>query len=306
MSHQSRPFTFVLGLAGALALAAPASAQDTAVQESVSPQATAPQPDEVVARIGDREFTNADVAIAAEDISETLNQLPAQQRKSYILTYLADLERIAGKAEEAGVQDREGFQQRMQYMRNRALMETYLQQLGQDAATDEAARELYKTTVTEAEPQEEVRASHILVPTEEEANDLKQQLDEGADFAELAKEHSQDPGSAPKGGDLGYFGKEQMVPAFSEAAFSLEPGTVSDPVESQFGWHIIKVQDKREQEPPAYDEVEGQLKQMLARQAQRDEIMALREQSKLEVVGQESGGEAGASGDAPEGESSSQ
>ncbi len=304
MSHSSRPFTVALGLAGALLLSTAGHAQDSGNAASQQPAAAQEQDkgadaqSDVVATLGDRKFTNADVAIAAEDLSDTLQQLPADQREAYLLTYLADLQRIADAARKANVQDDPGFKQRMQYMRDRTLMEAYLQQVGEQAATDEAAHKLYDEKIASAEPQQEVRASHILVPTEEEAKKLKKQLDEGADFAELAKENSKDPGSAPKGGDLGYFTADQMVPEFSDKAFALEPGQVSDPVQSQFGWHIIKLQDKREKEKPSYDDVEAQLKSTLARQAQRDVIMALREKSQLQVVGQDGSDLAGEGQDA--------
>ncbi|OZU87918.1 foldase [Virgibacillus indicus] len=105
----------------------------------------------------------------------------------------------------------------------------------------------------------EIKAQHILVEDEETANEVKKKLDEGGDFAELAKEYSTD-GSAEQGGDLGYFSKGKMVPEFEEAAFSLEPGEVSDLVQSQHGFHIIKVNDKRQvEEPTKYEDVKDDI-----------------------------------------------
>lgn len=284
--NANRQLTIALGLAGALVVGPAAFAQDSAAPAQQA-QAGAQDGGEVIARLGDREFTSADIAVAAEDLAETLQQLPADQREAYLLTYLADLERIADAARAASVQDDPAFKSRLQYMQDRTLMETYLQQVGEQAATDAAAQALYQENIGGTEPQQEVKARHILVPSEEEAQTLKQQLDDGADFAKLAEENSKDPGSSPQGGDLGYFTQDQMVPEFSETAFALEPGAVSDPVESQFGWHIIKVEDKRDKEKPSFEQVEGQLKQVLARQAQRDLIMSLREENKIELLGQD-------------------
>src|SRR4029077_20899689 len=129
--------------------------------------------------------------------------------------------------------------------------------------------------------EEEVHARHILVPTEDEAKAILAQLKGGTDFATLAKEKSKDPGSA-EGGDLGYFGKEQMVPEFAEVAFKLEKGQVSDPVKTQFGWHIIKVEDKRTKPVPEFDKVKEQVETYVVRKAQADYIHKLQESAKIE------------------------
>ena len=121
--------------------------------------------------------------------------------------------------------------------------------------------------------------------TEEEAKAVKAELDKGADFAKLAKEKSKDPG-ASDGGDLGFFTKEQMVPEFSKVAFALEPGRISDPVKTQFGWHIIKVEEKRNRKPPEFDKVKPQIEQYVTRKAQADYVAKLREAAKVERLDQ--------------------
>jgi peptidyl-prolyl cis-trans isomerase C len=126
-----------------------------------------------------------------------------------------------------------------------------------------------------------VHARHILVPTEEEAKKIEDQLKKGADFAELAKKESKDPG-ASDGGDLGFFTKEQMVPEFSKVAFELEPGKISDPVKTQFGWHIIKVEEKRARKAPDFDQVKPQIEQYVTRKAQAEYVAKLRETAKVE------------------------
>jgi peptidyl-prolyl cis-trans isomerase C len=142
-----------------------------------------------------------------------------------------------------------------------------------------------KTVYADASKQitseQEVHARHILVPTEDEAKKIEDELKKGADFVELAKKESKDPG-ASDGGDLGFFTKEQMVPEFSKVAFALEPGKISDPVKSQFGWHIIKVEEKRARKAPAFDEVKPQVEQFVTRKAQAEYVAKLREAAKVE------------------------
>ncbi len=127
-------------------------------------------------------------------------------------------------------------------------------------------RKVYDEAIGQMKKEPEVRARHILVETEDEAKAVVAELKKGADFAELAKTKSKDPGSAD-GGDLGYFTKDQMVPEFSEVAFKLDKGALSDPVKSQFGWHVIKVEDKRERQPPEFDKVKDQLESFVVRKS---------------------------------------
>ena len=128
---------------------------------------------------------------------------------------------------------------------------------------------------------QEVHARHILVETEDDAKAIAAELKKGADFAELAKKKSKDPG-ASDGGDLGFFTKDQMVPEFSAVAFTLEPGKISDPVKSQFGWHIIKVEEKRNRQAPAFEQVKAQIETYVTRKAQADYVAKLREAAKVE------------------------
>jgi peptidyl-prolyl cis-trans isomerase C len=142
-------------------------------------------------------------------------------------------------------------------------------------------KKVYDDAAKQISGQEEVHARHILVPTEEEAKKIEEQLKKGADFAELAKKESKDPG-ASDGGDLGFFTKDQMVPEFSAAAFALEPGKISAPVKSQFGWHIIKVEEKRPRKPPEFAQVKPQIESFVTRKAQADYVAKLRAEAKVE------------------------
>ena len=142
-------------------------------------------------------------------------------------------------------------------------------------------KKVYEEASKQITGEAEVHARHILVETEDEAKAIAEELKKGADFADLAKKKSKDPG-ASDGGDLGFFTKEQMVPEFSAVAFVLEPGKISDPVKSQFGWHIIKVEEKRNRKAPDFEQVKPQIETYVTRKAQADYVAKLREAAKVE------------------------
>jgi peptidyl-prolyl cis-trans isomerase C len=143
-------------------------------------------------------------------------------------------------------------------------------------------RKVFDDAVKQMKPEEEVHARHILVETEDEAKAVKEELDKGGDFAALAKSKSKDPGAAAEGGDLGFFSKDQMVPEFAEAAFKLDKGQTSDPVKSSFGWHIIRIEEKRTKPLPEFDQVKPQLETYVQRKAQTEFLAKLRETAKIE------------------------
>jgi foldase protein PrsA len=138
-----------------------------------------------------------------------------------------------------------------------ALMEPYID------ITEDEVLQYFIQNKEEFDTSEQVNASHILVDTEEEARDIKQQLDDGGDFAELAAEYSKDASNAQQGGALGFFGKGRMVAPFEEAAFSMEPGEISDPVQTDFGFHIIRVEDKTEAQETKLEDVSDEIKDIL-------------------------------------------
>src|SRR6185369_17194630 len=153
------------------------------------------------------------------------------------------------------------------------------------AVNDAAMKKVYDDAIGQMKREPEVRARHILVETEDEAKAVVAELKKGADFAEIAKTKSKDPGSAD-GGDLGYFTKEQMVPEFSDVAFKLDKGPVSDPVKTQFGSHVLKVEDKRQRQPPAFDTVKDQVENYAVRKAQVELVGKLRADAKIERLDQ--------------------
>ncbi|MEC7258377.1 MAG: peptidylprolyl isomerase, partial [Pseudomonadota bacterium] len=150
-----------------------------------------------------------------------------------------------------------------------------------DAVTDADIKAAYDAKYADGFGGDEFNASHILVESEEEAKAIKGELDNGADFATVAKEKSTGP-SGPNGGELGWFGMGAMVPEFETAVVALEPETVSDPVQTQFGWHVIRLNEKRKSEAPALAEVEGQLGEELRKQAVQDRIELLTREATIE------------------------
>jgi len=180
--------------------------------------------------------------------------------------------------------DTDDFKKKLAYARTKLLMEQLLQSEAKAAVNDAAMHKVYDEAIGQMKKETEVHARHILVETEDEAKAVVAELKKGTDFAELAKAKSKDPGSAD-GGDLGYFTKDQMVPEFSEVAFKLDKGQLSEPVKSQFGWHVIKVEDKRERQPPEFDKVKDQLENFLVRKSQSELITKLRAEGKIERVG---------------------
>jgi peptidyl-prolyl cis-trans isomerase C len=191
---------------------------------------------------------------------------------------------VAKAAEAKKMADSNEFKQKLAYARTKLLMETYLQSEAKAAVTDAELHKVYDEAIGQMKAEPEVHARHILVETEDEAKAVAAELKKGADFADLAKQKSKDPG-ASDGGDLGWFTKDQMVPEFSEVAFKLEKGQLSDPVKSQFGWHVIKVEDKRTRQPPEFDKVKDQLENFVVRRQQSALITKLRAEGKVERIG---------------------
>ena len=169
-------------------------------------------------------------------------------------------------------------------MKRRALRELYFEKVIKASVSDADARKIYDDQVKLLKPEEEVSARHILVETEEQAKALKEKLNNGADFVQLAKENSKDPGSKDDGGNLGYFGHGQMVPQFEDIVFKLKKGEVSDPVKTQFGWHLVKLEDRRTKQPPAFDIVKDRIVQSLLLKKAQQSAVELRGKSKIELV----------------------
>jgi peptidyl-prolyl cis-trans isomerase C len=268
----------------ALALGLPlASARAQAPAATPAAPAVAPvAPETVVAKVNGSAITAGDLAIAAEDPALSLPGVDDAQKKALLVDYMIDLKVGAQAADAAKVADTPDFQRKLAYFKDKLLLDEYLEREAKKAATPEAAKALYDQTVKAMKPEEEVHARHILVENEDEAKKIAARIKGGEDFAKVAAEVSKDPGSKTEGGDLGWFSKERMVAPFAEAAFKLNAGQVSDPVKTQFGWHVIKVEEKRTKPVPTFPEMKEQVDQYITRKAQQDLILKLRESAKIE------------------------
>jgi peptidyl-prolyl cis-trans isomerase C len=277
-----RPATFRSGLSALRASAFGLIAAALFAVLSAGPARS--QSDPVIAKVNGAEIHESDLAMAEEDVGQNqqLQALTGDARRDYLVSYLADVMLAAKAAEGKKVGDQKEFKSRLAFIRNKLLMETLLQQEGKAALTPDATKKVYDEAVKQMGNEQEVRARHILVPSEDEAKAVLAEIKKGTDFAELAKQKSKDPGAAAEGGDLGYFGKEQMVPEFAEAAFKMDKGQVSDPIKTLFCWHIIKVEDKRTKPAPEFDKVKDQVETYVVRKAQADYIHKLQESAKIE------------------------
>lgn len=251
-------------LLGTALAATPVWAQDAAAPAAPAAEAApAVTPETVVATVGGETITEADISFAAEDLAQELQQMPPEQRKAFLVTVLIDMKVMAKAAREAQMDQTDLFKQRLKYLEDRSLRRAYFAEKIATGVTPEALQAAYDKFTSSFRGQEEVHARHILVATEDEAKAIKTELDGGKDFAELAKEKSTDPSAQQNGGDLGFFGKGMMVKPFEDAAFAMEAGAVSDPIKSDFGWHVIKLEEKRMSQPPTLEQIAPQLQQQV-------------------------------------------
>ncbi len=243
--------------------------------------AACPASAKVLATVDGMEITDDDVQVALEDLGPTLpQQIEGPQREAYVLDYLIDLRLVARKAAAEKMGESADAARRLAYYRDKVMMETLLGKVAKDGATDAAMKQVYDDAAAKQTSEEEISARHILVPTEDEAKAALKRVKGGENFAKVADEVSKDPGS--KGGDLGWFTKDRMVPEFGEAAYKLKKGEISDPVKSQFGWHVIKLEDRRRKPFPSFEEVKTQVAQYVAQKSQSELIMKLRDGAKIE------------------------
>lgn len=254
--------------------------------------------DTTVATVNGDAITSADVAYARATLGEAVQQVPDDQRDEMVLSLLIDMQLMANAAERGGVDETAAFKKRIEFQRMQALQESYMQDLVANVVTEDAVAQRYQEEVAKLQ-REQVSASHILVPDEVRARELISEIEGGADFAALAQENSQDPGSAQQGGSLGFFSKGQMVAPFEEAAFSLEPGDITEePVQSQFGWHVIRLDEKRTMPLPPLEQVAPQIQQVMVREAYMTEVEKLKSDASIEM----SSGTDGATGSGTDGE----
>jgi len=247
-------------------------------------QAPAFAADAVVAKVGDLEIHQSELDLAISNLDPQLAQLPDDQKKVAALSAAIDVKLLAKDALAEKLQDTPDFKTRMAYLQDRELHNAYFKKHVVDVVTDAEVKARYDKEVAALPKQEEVHARHILVKTEDEAKEVIKELDAGKDFAAVAKEKSTDPNKSD-GGDLGYFQRGRMVKEFDDAAFSLPVGTYSKtPVKTDFGFHVIKVEDKRDAPPPPFDQVKDQVKQLVMRDKYLDLLKQAKTASKVEIA----------------------
>jgi len=257
--------TFLPSLAFAAVMALPLAAQTT------------PDAGTVVARVNGDEITLGHVIATAANLPQQYQQLEDEVLYDFIVEQLVQQQLLSQQQDELTLRNALTLENE-----TRSLQAVQTANAITDAkVTDEAIQAAYDAQFAEFEGEDEFDASHILVETEEEAQEIKAQLDDGADFAEMAREKSTGP-SGPNGGALGWFGKGRMVPEFEAAVLDLEKGQVSDPVQTQFGWHLVILNDKRKTEAPALDAVREELAQALRQDAIQARIDELTQQAQID------------------------
>lgn len=247
------------------------------------PLASNAETGKVIAEVNGAVITENDLEFAEREIGANLDQAnvkqPAQRRK-VLIEFLIENQLLAEAAIKNKLADQSSFESRMAYWKRRALREAYFEKSIQSSITDAEAKAFYDAEAAKASGGAQIRARHILVKTEDKAKEIFELIAHDGDFVELAKKHSTGP-SGPNGGDLGYFGAGQMVPEFSKAAFALKVGEVSLPVKTKFGWHLIKVEDRRESSIPPFAQLKPRIVQHLARQKTRSLTADLRKSATI-------------------------
>ncbi|MFO1097732.1 MAG: peptidylprolyl isomerase [Xanthobacteraceae bacterium] len=290
-----------IGLGAAFALATSLAASGAALAQAPAPGGAAPAAapaaaanDPVVAKVNGIEVRESDLVLAEEDVGQSIPAATPEAKRDWLINYVADMLVLAKYAEDHKLPEAADFKRRLAFLRNKALMDSVLRDTGKAALTNEAMRSVYSDAVKQMADEQEVHARHILfrVPdasdesaskaAEEKAKAALARIKKGEDFATVAKALTEDPPGKQDGGDLGFFTKDQMVPEFSEAAFKLDKGQVSEPVKSAFGWHIIKIEDKRKRQAPEFDQVKDQIEAFVIRKSQVDLLNKLRAEAKIE------------------------
>jgi peptidyl-prolyl cis-trans isomerase C len=237
----------------------------------------------VAARIDGKPITRAEVMREVEFMGPQAKQMPMEMVYPQVLQKMVITRMISAKGYAAGIDKDAEVKDRLASAEEQIVADVYLRKTIEPKITEDKIKKRYDELATKFKPVDEVRARHILVATEAEATALIKQITEGGDFGKLAMEKSKDTGSMKQGGDLGYFTKDVMVKNFADAAFAMKAGDISQkPVKTEFGYHVIKVEDKRKSSPPPMAEVKEQIKAQLGQEMVGDHIKAMEKATKIE------------------------
>ena len=270
--HQALPIRQIFIVALALVFL---SGPDAVAQNQIS--------EGTVATVDGIAITYNDVSLVEDELMAVYGQLPEEQRFQTLVGFMVNRILASEAAKKAGLENDADVAKIKAFMERKALQDVYIAKMLMERVREEDVTAYYDKEIKNGPVEEEVRARHILLDNREAADAVVADLENGADFAALAKERSKGP-SGPSGGDLGYFSKQSMVPAFSDAAFKLAAGETSPPVQTQFGWHVIRVEDRRNRPPPLFDQVRDQIYQLLISEAQRDIYDEMRAKASVDLV----------------------
>jgi peptidyl-prolyl cis-trans isomerase C len=244
----------------------------------------APKDDPVAAVVNGEKIYRSEVMFILDALPDQYKQLPITVLYPQIVQRLVDRKLAAQAAKKEGFLDRPDVKRRLQIEEEQVLQEAYLIGKIDESLTDDRLKAAYEKKIAGAGKEEEVRARHILLKTEDDAKKVIAELEKGADFTKLATERSVGPTSG-SGGDLGFFKKDQMVEPFAEAAFAMKKGEYTHkPVQTQFGWHVIKVEDRRAAKVPSFEESKDALKEEEARAVAGDVIAKIRQGAEVTVM----------------------
>lgn len=283
--RSSRPLLGRLLAVSVLALGFVASADYVArAADTSGPAAAAAGADETVATVNGKPIKLSDIALADEEMGQALARLPEEKKFQYLLSMLIDRSIVAEAAKSKKMQDDPMVKRREAYFNEKVLRDVYWVQLMRDKVGEKQVKAYYDANIAKAEPESEAHAAHILVGSKEEADKIEADIKAGKSFEDEAKAASKDS-SAGNGGDLGWFKKDDMVPEFGDAVFSMKPGQISAPVKTQFGWHVIKLIATRKAPKPTFDQAHDDIMRMLVRKEGNEVMEGLRKSAKVEIVG---------------------
>ncbi len=260
----------------AIAFSSPSFAQSTTAEPLTGE-------DKAVASVNGYQIKTSEVRMAFDDVIGQLPNMPAKLRFPFVVEFLIERHLLAQVAAKDGIGESEDYKRRLAAYQAKALRDSYLAQKIAPAVTEDEIKAAYEKESAKVKQTERVRARHILVASEKEALDIEAKLKAGSKFEDLAKQYSLD-GSKDYGGDLGYFTAPEMVKAFSDAAFQLKVGEISPPVKTDYGWHIIRMDDRKMGAAQPYDQVKGAIRNVLVRDKVQALLASLQGTAKVEIL----------------------
>ena len=292
MSRCLRLLRLILVCGAAAAIGASANAQQPAnpppaakpqqPAQPAKPSQASPK-DPVVAIVNGQQIRLSELEVAQQALPPQYRNMPLQSVYPALLDRIIDSKLVVADGRKNKIPDDPAFKKRMAFIEDQILQDFWLQKEIAKRVTPEKMKERYQERLKSTPAEEEVRARHILVATEDEAKALIADIKKGAAFDQLAKEKSTDKASGAEGGDLGWFKKSDMVKEFADAAFALKKGELTaTPVKTQFGYHVIKLEDRRQAPPPTFEELQDQIREELARETVTQILDQLRAGAKIE------------------------